>query len=886
MVKSKIFYRTIYLLILTGISKNSLYSQITIISREWRFKTGDSLQWSSPEYNDSHWCKMKTGLWWAHAGYEYSGYAWYRKKIYISSVLKPAVINMGYLRLSLGQIQDVDQTFFNGKLIGQTGNLNPFVGKWEEHRNYHVKADQILWDAENTVAVRVYGINNNGGMHTGPYYYEPYRITCKDFLTIIDSRVEEVKNNNCDKLKFTILFKNSGANNYKGELLFQLSDSLKAILKSSKQRVTIYSNADSLNVFSFFTNKPRDGIFHITTEFKESKTRYGLAKEITISNLKEVSIPVLLQPRVIIENEIKDSYVPAPFENQKIGGYLGKRLEINLNMRLLEINEKELLDGYLNRPGKQIWAGEHIGKYLDAACNTWLYTHDSRLKVQMDRMLTILLSTQKDDGYLGTYTPEQYWTSWDVWTHKYNMIGLLAYYRSTGYLPALNAAKRIGDLLCRTFGDEPGQMDIVTCGTHVGMASTSVLGPIVDLYRYTGDKKYLEFARYIITSYNHPDGPAIIRSILENGHVNQVANGKAYEMLSNLIGIFKLFKLTGEKELLSAVDIAWKDIVNYRLYITGTASSHELFRGDHELPAGSGDNMGEGCVTTYWFLLNYELFSLTSDTKYYDELEKSLYNHLLGAENPRSGCVSYYTPLQGSKPYSCGISCCLSNIPRGISMIPMINYGKISGVPTLLQFDSQKIVDTIIYQSNRKIPFIINAESCFPDSGSIDYTIIPDSAAVFPINFRVPVWADHYIAIVGNEVYEGIPGKYLKIDRYWIPGEKVSVRFSIPVVSISGGKSYPDRFALKRGPQVLSVDQSLNQIVNIDSVIFSFSDSKSILLQKAQYILPKNWVGIQAYSLENKYKPDKIAKVFLVPFSDAGQTGADSFTWLKYVLNF
>ena len=81
------------------------------------------------------------------------------------------------------------------------------------------------------------------------------------------------------------------------------------------------------------------------------------------------------------------------------------------------------------------------------------------------------------------------------------------------------------------------------------MASTSVLGPIVELYRYTGDKKYLDFAHYIVTSYNHPDGPAIIRSILENGHVNKVANGKAYELLSNLVGIIKLYKLTGEKEL-------------------------------------------------------------------------------------------------------------------------------------------------------------------------------------------------------------------------------------------------------------------------------------------------------------------------------------------------
>ena len=881
MIKLKTLHRTILLLILTVIPRVYLYSQITTISRDWKFKTGDSLAWASPDYNDLHWNKMKAGLWWAHAGYEYSGFAWYRKKVFFSSKIKPEVKKWGHLKLSLGQIQDVDQTFLNGNLIGQTGSFTPFDGRWGEPRNYLVKADQILWDAENTIAVRVYGPNNNGGMHTGPYYIEPYRVTFKDSVTIIDSRIEAVKISNHDKLKYTILFHNSGINNYKGELLFQLSDSSKAILQTSKQRVTIYSNSDSLNVFSFLTDKPQDDIYRITAVFKESKTRDLLIKELIISTLKEISIPVLLQPRVVIENEIKDKFTPAPFGNQVIGGYLGKRLDINLNKRLLEVDETELLSGYLNRPGKQNWVGEHIGKYLDAACNTWLYTHDSRLKVQLDRMLTILLNTQKDDGYLGTYTPEQYWTNWDVWAHKYNLVGLLAYYKSTGYLPALNAAKLIGDLLCRTFGENPGQMDIVTSGTHVGMASTSVLGPIVDLYRYTGDNKYLDFAHYIVTSYNHPDGPAIIRSILENGHVNQVANGKAYELLSNLVGIIKLYKLTGEKQLLTVVDIAWNDIVKNRLYITGTASSYELFRGDHELPAGSGDHMGEGCVTTTWFQLNYELFSLTSYSKYYDELEKSLYNHLSGSENPRSGCVSYYTPLQGSKPYSCGISCCLSSIPRGISMIPMINYGKISGAPTILLFDSQKIIDTLMSQSNQKIPIKIKAESCFPDSGNIVYTIISDSAAVFAINFRVPGWSNHYIASVDNVEYEGIPGTYLKIERNWIPGEKVFIRFSIPTILIPGGKNYPDRFALKRGPQVLSVDQTLNQYTNIDSLTFNIPDSKSFLLQNAQQILPENWIGNQAYSYETENQHDKIRKVFFAPFSDVSQNGTNSIVWIK-----
>lgn len=55
-----------------------------------------------------------------------------------------------------------------------------------------------------------------------------------------------------------------------------------------------------------------------------------------------------------------------------------------------------------------------------------------------------LINTQLEDGYLGTYTPDKYWTSWDVWSHKYNLYGLLSYYAATGYMPALEACKKNG----------------------------------------------------------------------------------------------------------------------------------------------------------------------------------------------------------------------------------------------------------------------------------------------------------------------------------------------------------------------------------------------------------------------------------------------------------
>ena len=81
-----------------------------------------------------------------------------------------------------------------------------------------------------------------------------------------------------------------------------------------------------------------------------------------------------------------------------------------------------------------------------------------------------LLKCQLDDGYLGTYLPPKYWTEWDVWSHKYDLIGLLTYVRYTGNTAPLAGCRKIGDLLCNTFGDGPGQRDIIEAGEHMGMA--------------------------------------------------------------------------------------------------------------------------------------------------------------------------------------------------------------------------------------------------------------------------------------------------------------------------------------------------------------------------------------------------------------------------------
>ena len=188
-------------------------------------------------------------------------------------------------------------------------------------------------------------------------------------------------------------------------------------------------------------------------------------------------------PEPIVVDAVPDRYQPAAYAHLRLTGLLADRMRVNLEGRLLQVDQNAMLDPFEHRTAPsnndRAWAGEHIGKFLDAAANAYQYTQDHRLKELMDRMAKGLIATQEQDGYLGTYTKETRWTSWDVWVHKYDLLGLIAYYRVTGDPAAYNAANRIGGLLVNTFGDTPGKRDIVAAGQHVGMAATSVLEPMV-----------------------------------------------------------------------------------------------------------------------------------------------------------------------------------------------------------------------------------------------------------------------------------------------------------------------------------------------------------------------------------------------------------------------
>jgi len=566
-------------------------------------------------------------------------------------------------------------------------------------------------------------------------------------------------------------------------------------------------------------------------------------------------------PRPVVPDKVTDLFVPAPFESQKIEGLLGDRMRMNLEGRLLHLDQKAVLQGFQHRPGEQEWIGEHAGKFLDAAANTWAFSHDEKLKTLMDSVARQLMAAQAADGYLGTYADNQRWTSWDVWTHKYDLLGLLAYYRVTGDPAALATCRRIGDLLIETFGEKPRQRDIIRSGEHVGMAATSVLEPMVMLYRYTGNHAYLDFCFYLTRAWEQPNGPHIIRSLMTTGSVFKTANAKAYEMLSNLVGLADLYRITGEVRFLTPVELAWLDISERRLYISGTTSSSEHFRDNDQLPADEKAEVGEGCVTVTWMQLNWQLLRLTGESKYADQLERSIFNQLLAAQDSQSGDICYFTPLNGRKNASKGISCCVSSEPRGIAMIPLTIWGERAGGIAINQYVPGHVTTRFAD---------IQSETTFPLSGHVSLTINPPAGKQFPVYLRVPEWTQHFAATVDGVRYAGHPGEYLPIERHWAKGDKIEVEMEMTVQVISGAPTYPNSVAIQRGPQVLALEKDLNRDQEPDDAA---PKGLQVSLRDASAELPKWWTSREAFAVDGKSG----SMLILVPFADA----KDYRVWLK-----
>jgi len=559
-----------------------------------------------------------------------------------------------------------------------------------------------------------------------------------------------------------------------------------------------------------------------------------------------------------------------------VDGWLGARVLANETNRLLHVDTEPLLAGFRHKPGSHAWIGEHIGKWMHAATLAWAYTGDPALRAKLDRNVAELISYQEPDGYLGTYLPEHRFkrddnNNWDVWSHKYDLIGLLTYYRFTGNEAALKACRKIGDLLIATF---PAKRSIIAAGTHKGMAATSVLEPMVLLYRFTGDERYLDFCRYIVKSWDEPKGPRIIASLLKEKQVNKTANRKAYEMLSNLVGLCELARATGDRSLLEPVLNAWQDITAKRLYITGGTSQAEHFGDDYFLPNESKAHVSETCVTVTWIQMNLQLLRLTGEARFANELEKTIYNHLAAAQNPRGDDWCYFTPLQGRKPYESRINCCHSSGPRGMALAPLQTYLRVRA-------DNREALAVSTFESSSVslkldgVPVKVTQKSEFPLKGKSGLRFQLSRPATFAVQIRVPPWAGPLkMKLNGRKVKAKVQDGWAQIpQRQWKDGDRLALTFNLAPRLVPGDHGNTGLMALTYGPFVMACDTDHNPRLPSPATL-AFASHKASELRVGAEKLPTVVAPVTAPKL-----PGKRDAVF-VSYADAGTDGKDFCVWL------
>ncbi len=594
-----------------------------------------------------------------------------------------------------------------------------------------------------------------------------------------------------------------------------------------------------------------------------------------------------------INLKASDILSPASSPSVKIEGRLGEKINLCIDNRVMVQDVDRIINPFRLHIEKDFngWRCEYWGKWFTSAMLAYSYQPTIEHRAVIEKGLNELLATQTSDGYIGTYDKQHYLAGWDVWGRKYTLLGLLAYYDQTKDLKSLEAASRMVDLLITEVG--PGKVNLAENGIPLlkGLASTSILEPIVLLYERSGNKKYLDFVKYIVHQWDVPNkftptGLRLVENALANTPPIKIDVPKAYETMSNFEGLLELYKVTGIKKYLEAGIKYANSIRKYERMINGSCSNQELWcDGVREQTEVLAQPM-ETCVTVYWMKYCYQLLRLTGDPVWADELEGSLYNALLGAMTPNGDWFAYFSPLIGERVPSLpqhedvGLSCCVANGPRALLLTPRwaVMSSKEGVVVNLYSQGSygEKLSDGTDVK--------ILQTTDYPVGDEVNLTVEPSKTKRFTISLRIPEWSKQNELRVNGETIKCTPGSYVKINRVWTEGDKIVLKLDLRGRLIPAPSGAPD-LAVMRGPILLALDSRM--VEQQDSLVWLPVDSKGYMkpsqskgeekLEPIAQMNPPGYVRIEQSLLPSDApvyidlkpaasKPDNVWMSFEVPF--------------------
>ena len=518
-------------------------------------------------------------------------------------------------------------------------------------------------------------------------------------------------------------------------------------------------------------------------------------------------------PLELPRRPVADALTSIPLGDVRLGGTLGRKLDLCIRNRIFAQDPEKLLEPFRHRAEKSCWQTEFWGKWFLSAAAACQYTGNQEWRTRLGQSVHEILDTQSTDGYIGNYASGSHLKGWDVWGRKYTLLGLEAWYDLANDRAALEGARRLAEHLIREVG--PDGADIVTLGLYRGMAASSVLEPMVRLYRRTNDERDMRFAEYIVQRWSSSKGPQLIEKAgvpvagrfpppknwwsWENGQ-------KAYEMMSCYAGLIELHRATGWAPALNAATRTFENIRDTEINVAGSGSAAECWFGGKAHQAEVRPRFMETCVGVTWMQFCAHLLRLTGEARFGDEIERTAYNALAGAMTPDGSSFAQYSGLEGVRTLGerhCGmdLNCCVANGPRGMMLLPEL--------AVMMRADGPVV--NLYCDGAWKLPQCrLEMKTDYPASGKVDIRIEPARAEAFTLRLRVPQWSEQTLVSVNGARPAALrPGSWAAIERIWKPGDQVRLSLDLRakvLTTEAGGRRYA---AVVRGPMALARDVRL-----------------------------------------------------------------------------
>ena len=552
-----------------------------------------------------------------------------------------------------------------------------------------------------------------------------------------------------------------------------------------------------------------------------------------------------------------------------------------------------------------------VYKTIEGASYSLQTYPDKKLQKYIDSVLVIVAGAQEPDGYLYTartmnpkhphnWAGKERWVAVENLSHEFynlgHMIeGAVAHYQATGKRNFLDIAIKYADCVCREIGNGPQQKKYVPGHQIAEMA-------LVKLYMVTGDKKYLDQAKFFLDTRGYTSRKDAYSQAHKPVVEQDEAVGHAVRAVYMYSGMADVAAITGDSSYIKAIDKIWDNIVSKKIYITGGIGARhagEAFGNNYELPNLSA--YCETCAAIGNVYMNYRLFLLHGDAKYFDVLERTLYNGLISGVSLDGGSFFYPNPLSSNGKYSrkpwFGCACCPSNVSRFIPSLP----GYVYAVK-----NDQVYVN--LYLSNKaelkvdKKKILLEQETGYPWNGDIRLKITQGNQD-FTMKLRIPGWVrgnvlpgDLYsytdnqkpayqVSVNGQTVESDVNDGYLSIARKWKKGDVVEVHFDmIPRIVKANPKVEADhgRVAVERGPIVYCAEWPDNRF-NVHSILlnqhpqFKVTDKPELL-----YGIRQITTDAQALSYDKAGKlVTKDVELTLIPYYAWAHRGeGDMEVWL------